>query len=327
MRLNVASDANVKRSASAPNDGMPFGKLLARALRDRLGLPRVHHVAACAWSTSVSSVDAVDQVERIEHVALRLRHLLAFLVADDGVDVDVAERHAAGEVGRRHDHARDPEEDDVEAGDQHRRRQERARARASPRASRASNGTTARTRTTCRARPRRCANDCGLAAELRARLRARVGFVARDVDVARVVVPRRNLMAPPELARDAPVLDVVDPVEVRRQPLGRARSARVSPSPGAPVGKPVARPPRGTGPGSTCRESTDATPAPACVIATNHWSVSIGSTTSPVRSQRGTTIVCAFSRRRAVRRRRDPRAPPCAPRSDRGRDTSPARCR
>ena len=42
------------------------------------------------------------------------------------VDVDVAKRHLAGEQGRRHDHPRDPEEDDVEAGDQHRRRQERA---------------------------------------------------------------------------------------------------------------------------------------------------------------------------------------------------------
>ena len=32
------------------------------------------------------------------------------------------------------------------------------------------------------------------------------------------------------------------------------------------------------------------------VIATNHWSVSIGSTTSPVRPQRGTIILCGFSR-------------------------------
>ena len=38
--------------------------------------------------------------------------------------------------------------------------------------------------------------------------------------------------------------------------------------------------------------------------ATNHWSVSIGSTTSPVRPQRGTTILCGFSlttRRSAAR--------------------------
>ena len=68
--------------------------------------------------------DAVDQVERIERVALRLRHLLAFGVAHERVDVDVAERHLAGEVQGHHDHPRDPEENDVEAGDQHRRGQE-----------------------------------------------------------------------------------------------------------------------------------------------------------------------------------------------------------
>ena len=63
--------------------------------------------------------------------------------------------------------------------------------------------------------------------------------VARDVDVALVVVPRRNAMAPPELARNAPVVDVVEPVVVRRGPVlghevdrhrraaGRVRQARV----------------------------------------------------------------------------------------------------
>ena len=37
---------------------------------------------------------------------------------------------------------------------------------------------------------------------------------ARHEGVARLVVPRGNLVAPPELARDAPVLDVVDPLVV-----------------------------------------------------------------------------------------------------------------
>ena len=134
-----------------------------------------------------------------------------------------------------------------------------------------------------------------LAAELRARLRARVVLVARDVDVARLVVPRGNLVAPPELARDAPVLDVVDPVQVRRDPFaGHERDASAARRCAG-----SAMPPRSTAarhrswidlPGKT-----DASPAPACVIATYHWSVSIGSTTSPVRPQRGTTILCAFS--------------------------------
>ncbi len=69
-------------------------------------------------------IDAVDQVQRINRVALGLGHLLAFRIAHDGIDVDLAERHLAGEILGGHDHARDPEEDDVEAGNQHRARDE-----------------------------------------------------------------------------------------------------------------------------------------------------------------------------------------------------------
>ena len=194
---------------------------------------------AVRLATSVSSVDAVDQVDRVEHVALRLRHLLAFLVAHDRVDVHVAERHVAGEVGRRHDHARDPEEDDVEAGDQH------ATTAGTCASSGVSSGQPSvewhhsaelnQVSSTSSSR----VNDCGSRPSFaRACSRAR-RFVARDVDVARVVVPRRDLVAPPELARDAPVLDVVDPVQVGRQPFAGHERARVSPLPGAPAGKPA----------------------------------------------------------------------------------------
>ncbi len=44
-------------------------------------------------------------------------------------------------------------------------------------------------------------------------------LVAPDVDVARIVVPRRDAMAPPQLPRDAPVLDVVHPLEVGLAPV------------------------------------------------------------------------------------------------------------
>ena len=47
------------------------------------------------------------------------------------------------------------------------------------------------------------------------------GFVATDVAVARVVEPRRNAVAPPELAADAPVLDVLHPVAVGVDPVAR----------------------------------------------------------------------------------------------------------
>jgi hypothetical protein len=42
----------------------------------------------------------------------------ALLVADQGVDVDPLERHLAHEVEAHHHHPGDPEEDDVEAGDE-----------------------------------------------------------------------------------------------------------------------------------------------------------------------------------------------------------------
>ena len=60
----------------------------------------------------------VDQLERIDDVAFRLRHLGAVLVAHQRVDVDGAERHLLHEMQAHHHHARDPEEDDVEAGHQ-----------------------------------------------------------------------------------------------------------------------------------------------------------------------------------------------------------------
>ena len=46
-------------------------------------------------------------------------------------------------------------------------------------------------------------------------------FAQCDEDFAVRSVPRRNLMAPPELARDAPGLDVFHPVEIGRFPILR----------------------------------------------------------------------------------------------------------
>ena len=95
----------------------------------------------------------------------------------------------------------DPEEDDVEAGDQHRARQER------PQLGRLLRPAQRRVAPQRRREPG--VEHVVVLPERRwpacPRLRSRLGRVARDVDVARVVVPRRNAMAPPELARNAPV--------------------------------------------------------------------------------------------------------------------------
>src|SRR5581483_4000324 len=50
---------------------------------------------------------------------------------------------------------------------------------------------------------------------------ARLLLGARNIAVARFVVPGGNLMAPPELARDAPVLDVLEPMVVGGGPVLR----------------------------------------------------------------------------------------------------------
>ncbi len=62
--------------------------------------------------------------ERVDYVALRLRHLLLLGVAHEAVNVDLAEGHVAHEFDAEHRHARDPEEEDVEAGDEERGRVE-----------------------------------------------------------------------------------------------------------------------------------------------------------------------------------------------------------
>ena len=73
----------------------------------------------CAFGQQLGQGDAVNQVHRVEHIALGLAHLLALCITHQAVDVDVAKRHPAGEVGGHHDHPGDPEEDDVVAGNQH----------------------------------------------------------------------------------------------------------------------------------------------------------------------------------------------------------------
>src|SRR3546814_19207393 len=45
------------------------------------------------------------------------------------------------------------------------------------------------------------------------------GLIARDIDIAGIVEPCGNAMAPPQLAADAPVLDVVEPLEVGGLPV------------------------------------------------------------------------------------------------------------
>ena len=95
---------------------------------------------------------------------------------------------------------------------------------------------------------------------------ARLGLAARDEQLAVRAVPGRDLVAPPELARDAPVLDVLHPLVVGVDPL-LGHELRTEPSSTTSI--------------AFC--AIDLPSAPGLVIATNHWSVSIGSMKLPVR--------------------------------------------
>ena len=167
---------------------------------------------------SVIEVDALDQVHRVEHVALALAHLVAVRVVHQAVDVDVAERHLAGEVQRHHDHPGDPEEDDVVAGDQHVGGQEQVLL---DRLGRPAEGRERELRGRVPG-----VEHVFVARELAAvaggrGLRSRLVFAARDEQLAAAAVPGRDLVAPPELARDAPVLDVLHPLVPGVDPLRR----------------------------------------------------------------------------------------------------------
>ncbi len=226
VELDVAAGAGEAGEGEAQRicavGGDALRELLARALLDLLGLLRVHQ-AAGALLHQLLQADAVDQVDRVEHVALGLGHLLAFRVADQAVHVDILERNLAGDVLGHHHHARHPEEDDVEAGHQHRRRQvevERGIGFLRPLRRPVQSGE----------RPQR-GGIPGVQHVLVARQLAGVAFLVgevarflfavRDEHFAVDAVPGGNLVTPPQLARNAPVLNVVEPLVVGVDPVFR----------------------------------------------------------------------------------------------------------
>jgi hypothetical protein len=212
----VASAAKVKRRASVPKAGMPSGNSLRVCLAIFSASLRLHHAAGALLHQRLQ-LDAVDEIDGVEHVALGLGHLVALGVAHQAVDVDVAEGHLVHELEPHHDHPGDPEEDDVEAGDQHRGGVEGLEPLRVLRPAEGGEG------------PERGAEPgvehvrVLLQREVRREpvLVADLLLGAADVDVALGVVPGRDAMAPPDLAADAPVLDVAHPLEVGVLPVVR----------------------------------------------------------------------------------------------------------
>nr|GFC39244.1 hypothetical protein [Tanacetum cinerariifolium] len=123
-----------------------------------------------------------------------------------------------------HDHPGNPEENDVEAGDQHVGRVEGLQEIGLLRPAQSGEGPQARTE------PGVEYVVVLLQRNVRPQvvLGAHLGFVAADIDLARFVVPGRNAVAPPELTADAPVLNVTHPGEVHVFVLfGHERDATV----------------------------------------------------------------------------------------------------
>ncbi|MOA12824.1 hypothetical protein D3C78_1328460 [compost metagenome] len=98
--------------------------MLLGALGDFLCQLRLHHVAGTFFQ-QVCQRNTVNHIQRIDNVTLGFGHFLAFIVTNQTGHVDGFKRNLRfavfifDEVHGHHDHAGDPEEDDVEAGHHH----------------------------------------------------------------------------------------------------------------------------------------------------------------------------------------------------------------
>ena len=176
--------------------------------------------------------DALDDVQGVDDVPERLGHLPAVRVPHHGVQVHLLERNLPGELHAHHHHARHPEEHDVVAGFQQRRRVELgevgALVRPPEHREREQTGGEPGVQHVLVLFQRE-----GFAGELRLRLFPRLRFFAADDPAVELLaraprhagvlggfaleldVVRRDAVPPPKLPRDAPVADVLQPPKPR----------------------------------------------------------------------------------------------------------------
>ncbi len=163
-------------------------------------------------SQGISAV-LVDQLQRVQHVALHLAHLFAAFVSYQPVQIDGVERYITRVLQAHHNHPRHPEEEDIVARLHDRRGVEIAQFVGLIRPPQRRVG------------PQRRAEpgieDVRVLLQFR---RAALGAGGRIVDaddylITILAVPHRDAVPPPQLAADAPVPDILQPVEVH---LGEA---------------------------------------------------------------------------------------------------------
>ena len=94
-------------------------ELFLGALTDFVRQLRLHHIAGTFFQQFWQR-NTVNHIQRINNVTLGFRHLLAFVITNQAGHVNGVERHLRfaififDEVHGHHDHAGNPEEDDVE---------------------------------------------------------------------------------------------------------------------------------------------------------------------------------------------------------------------
>ena len=175
-----------------------------------------------------------DEVERIGRVTEGLGHLPALLVADDAREIDVLEGQLFAVLKARHDHACDPEKDDVGPGDQVRGGVEGLERGRFFRPAHGRKGPQPRGKPGVEhvgiLLPEGGVGGGHVAAVREGTVLEGAHAVFGDghaeggpggVGVGAAVVPNRDAVAPPELAGNTPVLEVAHPVFVDLAPAFR----------------------------------------------------------------------------------------------------------
>src|SRR5688500_428304 len=209
-----AADVRKKKPSDVPElrDEVP-----ARSERF-LEVVRVeHHIGTHAESGDhrvTKSIGAEERanIEWVDSVAQGLRHLHVLHVAHRSVQVHRMERRLSHERESAHDHARHPEKKNLRSGDQIVRGIEGAKILAllvGPSQSRE------------RPEPRRepGVEDVFILSHCRSAFGARIRIItAHGGSRAAVAIPHRYAVPPPQLPRDVPVADVLEPVDVHGFP-------------------------------------------------------------------------------------------------------------